>query len=399
MTKFTLRIRNRDIFRVLSLCLSIVTGLLLGEIVLRFALPVSYYISTPHLEMVFKPDHDIMPGISGQSRFAVNSGGIRGDELTPSHTNRILTIGGSTTECAYLDQYETWPYLLQKTLTENTSHNVWVGNAGMSGRPTANYLTAMQYLPLSEMRIDTIILLIGVNDFLKRLARDESYDPNFLAKPEAAAILLDDTFTAGSHPYPDDPFFKKTGLWRLLRKVKSVILQKNAQHNIQDESGKIYVTWRKHRQQAVEIRNELPDLSSALEEYARNINKMIDIAQEKSIRLIFMTQPTMWKPSLSKELEALLWMGGIGNYQTESHKVYYSSEALEKGMDKYNNILLEICRERQVECIDLSSILEKDTTVFYDDDHFNESGAKKVSTVLSNYILSRDPFRGLNVAK
>ncbi len=397
MNKFILRIRKQYLFGVLLFCSLILTSLLLGEIVLRFALPVSYYIWTPHLEVVLKPDHDIMPGISGQSRFAINSTGFRGDELSPSHTNRILAIGGSTTECFYLDQSETWPYLLQKKLTENTSHNVWVGNAGISGRTSRNHLTAMQYLPLSEMRIETIILLMGVNDLSKRLSRDKNFDPNFLSKPEAAMKLIDETFTGGNHLYPNDPFFKKTALWRMLRKVKGVVLGKKVQGYgyLQDETGKMYVTWRKHRQQAAEIRNELPDLSLALEEYARNIHKMIDIAQEKSVRLIFLTQPTMWTPSLSKELDALLWMGGIGDFQKEYGKVYYSSEALAKGMDKYNNILLEICRERQVECIDLSSILEKDTTVFYDDDHFNESGAEKLSTVLSNYILSQGPFSRL----
>jgi hypothetical protein len=107
----------------------------------------------------------------------------------------------------------------------------------------------------------------------------------------------------------------------------------------------------------------------------------------------------MWKPNMSKELDALLWLGGIGDFQNENGKVYYSAEALEKGMDQYNNTLLAVCRERQVECIDLSSILEKDTTVFFDDDHYNESGAQKVSRALSNYILSRDPFRGSTLTR
>lgn len=395
MNKSTPRIRKQHLFGVLLLCSCIVTGLLLGEIVLRLAAPVSYYIWTPHLEMLFKPDQDIMPGISEQSRFAVNSDGIRGDELTPSHTYRILALGGSTTLCLYLDQYETWPHLLQKKLTENTSHIVWVGNAGMSGRTTAHHLTAMQYLPLEELKIDVVILLIGANDFLKRLAQDEISDANFLMKPEAATILLDQTFTGGSHPYQDDPFFKKTAVWQNLRKVKRVVLKENPQipDNVQDESGKYFVTRRTRRQQA-EVRNELPDLSSALQVYATSINKMIDIAQEKSIRLIFLTHPTMWKPTMSKELEALLWLG----WSKDLH-VFYSSEALKEGMDKYNHTLLKICRERGVECIDLSSFLEKDTTVFYDDDHFNESGSKKVSTILSNYILNQGSTRKSIAAK
>lgn len=400
MDKSKVQFRNQRLFSILLLCCSTAISLLLGELVLRFALPKSYSIWKPHLEKVFKPKQDVMPGISGDSRFLINSRGIRGDEFTPTHTYRILAIGGSTTECLFLDQTETWSHLLQKTLNENASkHNVWVGNAGLSGKSTRNHIAAMQLLPLEEMKIDAIILLIGINDFSERLARNEDYDPNFLSKPDGMRKIVDETFTGGSHPYPGDSFLKRTALFQLLRKVKGMAPQKSGQNVIQDAAGQVYVTWRKHRRQATEIRDELPDLSSGLDEYTRNINKMIEIAREKSIRLIFMTQPTMWKRGLPKELEALLWFGGIGNFQEESGKVYYSWEALENGMKKYNAALLKICQEKHVECIDLAPLLEKDTTVFYDDVHFNESGARKVSKALSNHILGRSPFGGSSVAK
>jgi hypothetical protein len=152
-----------------------------------------------------------------------------------------------------------------------------------------------------------------------------------------------------------------------------MVYQKKVKFHIEDKAGQNYVTWRKHRHEAVKLINKLPDLSLALEEYARNINKMVEIAQKNSIRLIFITQPTLWKPDLSADLDALLWLGGIGDFQMENHPS-------------------NICQKRHLECVDLASILQKDTTVFYDDVHFNESGARKVSEVLSIYFLSHDPF-------
>jgi hypothetical protein len=145
---------------------------------------------------------------------------------------------------------------------------------------------------------------------------------------------------------------------------------------------------RRRRQQAVEERTELPDLSSALEEYARNIGALIDIAEEKSVRLIFMTQPTLWKAGLSEEKIALLWFGEIGKYQKGRAGKYFSVEALEEGMERYNETLLDVCRRRGIECINLASRLEKNTTIFYDDCHFNESGARMVAEILSNSLLS-----------
>jgi hypothetical protein len=115
---------------------------------------------------------------------------------------------------------------------------------------------------------------------------------------------------------------------------------------------------------------------------------LIDIAEEKSVRLIFMTQPTLWKAGLSEEKSALLWFRETGKYQKGRAGKYFSVEALEKGMKRYNETLLDVRRRRGIECINPASRLEKDTTVFYDDCHFNESGTRMLAEILSNSFLS-----------
>ncbi len=356
------------------------------EIILRQTFLQNYYLRPPHFSTVFKPNHQIMPGIIGPSEFVTNSKGIRGDELTPAHTYRILAIGGSTTECLYLDQAETWTQLLQDSLNKSAFNGkLWIGNAGVSGHNTRHHLTAMQYLPLEKMRIDAILVMAGVNDFSVRLSRGENYDPDFLARPDADAALLHDTFRGSLYADPDMPLFKRTAIWHVMRKLKHIA----GQEKVQDKTGEIYLTWRKHRSEAKTILNELPDLSAALEEYARNINRMIDLARQKSIQLIFMTQPSMWRADLTEELESLLWFGGTGDFQRQSGNAYYSPGALARGMEKYNEVLLEICRKRKVACIDLASILPKNASVFYDDVHFNENGARKVADILAKCFLGK----------
>jgi hypothetical protein len=101
--------------------------------------------------------------------------------------------------------------------------------------------------------------------------------------------------------------------------------------------------------------------------------------------LILMTQPTLWRTDLTPAEKDLLWFGW-----GPQRKFFYSIEALIEGMSAYNNKLLEICQQRQVECIDLAHTLPADTTVFYDDVHFNESGARQVTQVIANYLLQHD---------
>ena len=371
-------------FKVLLACCATAGALVAGETALRFTLRSHYYVWPPHIHRVFTPYEDVMPGVSGASEFSTNSQGIRGDELSASHTYRILAIGGSTTECLYLDQHESWPDLMQQALNAGASdRHVWVGNAGMSGRTTRHHVTAMQHLPLTEMKIDVVVLLIGINDLSTRLSQDRSYDPNFMARSKAEKTLVYETFSGGNQPYPDDGiFFKRTATWRLLKQISQVMRR----DNVQDEAGKIYIEWREHRRRATEIRSNLPDLTSARAEYARNVAAMIDIARERAVRLILVTQPTLWRADLTEKLTSLLWLGGVGEFQKESGKPYYSVAALEKGMKEYNDTLLHVCEQKQAECVDLAADLQKDTTVFYDDTHFNESGARSVSEVLSSYI-------------
>lgn len=390
MKMLKLQISKQSAQKILLSCFSLAFALLISEIALQFALDsihgAGYYLMPPGHKTVFRPQPEVMPGISGDSNFHINSNGIRGDEITAQDTYRILAIGGSTTECSYLDQSETWTHLLQETLNRNTQdQKVWIGNGGLSGTTTRHHLVAMQHLPFGEMKIKAVVLLMGINDLSVRLSHDKDYDPNFLEKPEVKKELLYRTFRGTYQLYPEDSFYKRTALWQMLRQMKQMM----SREHIEDEGGRVYITWREHRRRASEMRGALPDLSSALEEYARNINLIIDLAKEKSIRAVLMTQPTMWRAGLPQDLDTLLWLGGVGDFQKEIGKPYYSVTALEKAINAYNDTLLRVCRERGIECLDLASLLEKDTTVFYDDVHFNESGARKVAAALSTFMSIR----------
>ncbi len=74
------------------------------------------------------------------------------------------------------------------------------------------------------------------------------------------------------------------------------------------------------------------------------------------------------------------------------HKSYYSAEALAQGMDLYNQTLLKVCNQRQIDCLDLAAVIPKKTTAFYDGVHFNEHGSALVAEAIANYFLNQPPF-------
>jgi len=65
----------------------------------------------------------------------------------------------------------------------------------------------------------------------------------------------------------------------------------------------------------------------------------------------------------------------------------------------YNKATLRVCEERGIHCLDLASALPKDDSVFYDDVHFNESGAGKIANILAQYLLESGLLDHLHASK
>jgi hypothetical protein len=65
----------------------------------------------------------------------------------------------------------------------------------------------------------------------------------------------------------------------------------------------------------------------------------------------------------------------------------YTSKVLEEIMSAYNQTLIEVCKEEGIPYIDIASMLPKDTSVFYDDCHFNISGCEMVSEIVFERVI------------
>lgn len=369
--------------------------LALAEVALRVLADKAYYIWPPNLERLHRPSPGVMPGISGESRFSVNALGMRADPFTNRSEYHVLAIGGSSTECLYLDDAEAWPFLLQQTLNQKLGRSrVWVGNVGVSGHNTRHHLNQVDRLLTQHPQIDAILLLVGINDLQLRLLQDTNYHPYSLAPSDYKKSVFSRSFSVKPRRRANDSFFRLE-LSELLEQVaKRLFESSDLKKYVEDEAGQAYVDWRWRRQQASVLRDALPDLTSALSEYTDNLNTIIDLAQSRGVRVIFVTQPVLWSPGLSRKLRDLLWMGGIGDFRAKIGAEYYTAAALAQGMDLYNRRLLAVCQDRKVEGVDLAPMLPHDTTVFYDDAHFNESGARQVARILAQHFLEHEPIKG-----
>lgn len=364
---------------------------------LRSYSSAQFYVWPPNKQKIFHPSPDVMPGIKGKSRFETNRWGIRGRQFTAESRYRILTIGGSTTECLYLDQLESWPSLLEQALNTKIGVNaIWVGNVGKSGTNTNHHIVQIDKILENYPKVDMIILLIGINDFLRRLGLDEEYFLIDRQSEDYQEKLMNKAFSV--RPGWDDefPLYKRTEIWRLLRDLKYRLFSPKIDPEVQDDAGLFYVEKRERRGRAVNIREQLPELASALQDYAKNIREIVQLAKEKNVAVVFLTQPSIWRADLSNELINLLWLGRVGQNQENIGDDYYSIGALSDGMELYNDRLLKLCGELDLNCLDLARHVPKDTSAFYDDAHFNEQGAERVAELVEEYLIEEGLLPGVS---
>ena len=379
---------RQRLFSGILLIGSVAVSLLIAELVLQRFSVARYYVLPPGLKQEFHPVPETMPGVSGPSVYSVNAVGTRGSDWSDGRQFRILAVGGSTTECLYLDDSEAWPWLLEKRINESLgAEKVWVGNVGRSGHNTRNHILQVEKMLEQYSEIDLLILMVGINDLALRLLQDSDYVPLSEETNKYRQKLFYRSFALVPPMESALPFFQRLALWQQIRRIKKVIIKPGIEDSLQDETGEIYTQWRSFRQSATVLRAELPDLSSSLLEYAQNINTIIETARGHGVEVMLLTQPALYKENLEAELANLLWFGGVGNFQFTAGSEYYSIGAMARAMQAYNQVLLDACEQSGVSCVDLASRLPKDTTVFYDDVHLNESGAEKVAAMVAESIL------------
>ncbi|MCO5183454.1 MAG: SGNH/GDSL hydrolase family protein [Anaerolineae bacterium] len=359
-------------------------ALIIVEIGVRImARNTPYTVMAPNARWEFEPAPGAMPGIEGVSVYSMNADGVRGDPYDPDNEN-ILAIGGSTTQVRYLDDSEAWPYLVQQNLNAaGAEPPIWVGNIGRSGHGIVEHIYHLRYF-VPQYDIDTVLLMVGVNDMLPALYNPDTYDAA-ADTPEQFGRIWDNAFS--TRPLYDRdvprPFPTNLALWNLGEKVWWRIEQMQQAQNAlaEDSAGENYIVRRAQLQAAPEVIDTLPDLTAALDQYERNMDTFIDEAEAQGIRPILITQPYVWSENISAEAEALLWMGRVG--AAEAPTARYTPAALASGMAQFNQRLLQVCQERDVECIDLAAAINGVEAYFYDDVHFNEAGSQAVADVIS----------------
>ncbi|HTX19071.1 MAG TPA: SGNH/GDSL hydrolase family protein [Bacteroidota bacterium] len=302
-----------------------------------------------------------LKGVAPFARNTTDKWGFRGDD-PPADWDDYLTIvaiGGSTTQCYYLDDSKTWPYLLQVKLRK-AGVKAWVGNAGISGHSSrAHVLFVRDILPRVKPKI--AIILCGINDLwysLQEKASKVDYSPEtvgwknkLLGYSRLVQVLY---------------------LWKIILWDHVVVLEKGGNDNfVPRPIGKELI-----------LSSDLSETLPSLLPYKQNLHIMIKELRKQNIRPIFLTQPVLFDTTAPWKVI----VGADFSYGGKKGEISAATDA--ELLSCFNNTLASVCREEHAELFDLAGRIPHSDLYFYDTMHFTELGADTVSSLIAAYMVS-----------
>jgi lysophospholipase L1-like esterase len=295
---------------------------------------------------------------------AANADGLRDSLL------KIITIGGSTTECHFLNDDKTWPWLLGRRLADSC-RNCWLNNAGLDGHSTYGHLVLLNG-HVKYLRPSVVIFMTGINDV-------ENNTPTFHDKLNTRGAFAD----LGHY------LFENSEVLNLLLNLSRGW---RAQRFNNTTGGMLVLD--------STLTRRLPDTVMAgrlalqkpyLEAYRNRVRQLTDTCLKWGIEPVWVTQANLFgigrDPVSGVDLEL---------FPTDEKDNRMNGRLIWEVLEEYNQVVREVCAERAVPLIDLARRMPKDSRYFYDMSHFTNAGAEKVSEILDSGLrpVLDEKFRG-----
>ena len=268
------------------------------------------------------------------------------DLLAPKLTQPmdIVFLGGSSTECGFVDEELRFPYRVGELLTTRSSLSARTLNGGVSGNHSLHSL--IQYLAkIAPMQPRHVILMHNIND-LTLLSKTGSY----WQAPPSRALL-------GSRPTPTPA--PLINLATLLEPFSDLVSSRPPP-TAPDE-------WGDFRDKSREVNQaEIERLFRA------SLTSFVDTVRAFGSQPVLMTQFNRLKAG-----DAFV----RGTYERESQSLSY--EAFVTLYTRLNQVIREVASEKNVFLIDLDQIIPATSAFIYDAVHLNGEGSLMVAEVIA----------------
>lgn len=350
------------LYNLLTLLISLTFVLLFIEILLNIYNPFPIRIKNNNIvlpvNVKYTFSNNKLRGVDTTTVHKKNNLGFRGEPL-PANDNKfikIITIGGSTTECVYITDGKTWPDILKLKLNDKFK-NIWLNNAGLDGHSTfGHYILIKDYI--LKLKPDYILLLIGCNEVgredlgkfdLQHIKLNEKDDNKIIS-----IIKLNEIRTIYYN------FIRYLRAKDLNVLHKSLNLEKVPKINVDyDQENQLYSL---HQE-------------NYLKSFKERLLNIIELTQSNRIKLILITQPALYGDAVDDITK--VYLGDLERNNGINGRIQWNI------LELYNDITRLVGLEENILVIDLAKKMPKSSRYFYDWHHFTNEGCEKVAEIIS----------------
>lgn len=274
----------------------------------------------------------------------------------------IVFLGGSTTECVYVDEDNRFPYLTGRLLERRTGLKVNSYNAGRSGNNTLHCLNVLLN-KVVNLKPDVVVLMENINDL---------------------AILMYDRTYWNDHPsrsplIEKPPTFKTVGkdleqTFHLVRDLTFPNLSRELKRWSRLGRPEKGDEFHGARGQKITLDQEL-----LVREFSLNLQTFIHICRAREITPVLMTQASRLTespdPLIQKMMRSLEVSQGI---------TYADFKA---AFDRLNQAIRDVGAKNQVLVIDLAREIPPVKENICDVAHFNDRGSRLVAARIAADLI------------
>ena len=353
--------------RARIIVLEAIVVVILLEIALRIYNPIPFRVKSDRIRLpvreVTEYRHEGTIKLDPVTRDTKNSIGFRGPDPPRDFANRltIVTVGGSTTECHYLDDGKTWTDAMARAI-EKEAPDVWVNNGGLDGQSTHGHLVLLRDF-LVTLQPKVIVFLIGVNDVGLEASNtyDQTLDPGrTTALATARGVVTDHSELAALIQ----------NLYRAYRAHQAGFghseVDLRLEHREDTSEADIDAEVQRHRERF-------------LDGYAERVEALVRLTRSAGITPVFVTQPALFGPVVDPAtgLDLTTILVSSGRNGALAWRV----------LEAYNEVTRRVAREQSVPLIDLAHELPKDSRLFYDFLHYTNEGAERVGSIVAARLI------------
>jgi lysophospholipase L1-like esterase len=266
----------------------------------------------------------------------------------------IVFLGGSTTECTYVDENLRFPYLSGRLIEEQTGLKINAYNAGRSGNNTLHCLNILLN-KVVNLKPDIVVLMENINDLAILMYEKTYWNTNPSRSPIQERL----------------PNFKTVGqdlrqMFYLVRDLTFPNLARATKGFFHtDRKGK-GDEFKDARGQKITIDQDL-----LVREFSLNLQTFINICRARGVTPVLMTQASRLTdhpdPLIKKMMHTLEVTQGITYAEFKS------------AFDRLNQTIREVAAKNQVLVIDLAKEIPPVKENICDVAHFNDQGSRLVA--------------------